>query len=124
MLDYPVGLALLFAPNLFGFAEMGGAAVLVPRIIGVITLVQSIFTRYELGVIKAMPMRMHLMNDYIAGVVLAASPWLFGFYDPANQRLWVPHLVVGLAILLVTAMTERSPRHLHVDDRGHRHAHA
>lgn len=116
-LDYIVGLALLFAPNLFGFAEHGGAAVMVPRIVGIITLVQSIMTRYELGLVKVLPMRMHLMDDYIVGAFLAASPWIFRFYDPANQRLWVPHLVVGLAILVVTAMTEKEPRELHVGDR-------
>jgi hypothetical protein len=115
-LDYIVGLLLLFAPNLLGFANVGGAAVMVPRIVGVIAIVQSIFTRYEMGPIKMLPMRMHLINDYIVGAFLAVSPWLFRFYDPANQRLWVPHLVVGLGILLVTALTEKEPRHLHLTD--------
>jgi hypothetical protein len=122
MLDYPVGLLLLLAPNLFGFAHLDGPAVWVPRVIGVLSLVQSLMTRYELGLIKVLPMRMHLMVDYIAGVLLAASPWLFGFYDPANQNIWVPHVIAGIALFLVTLMTESEPRQ--VVDRHHTPAHA
>lgn len=124
ILDYLAGVALLLAPNLFGFAEVGGAAVWMPRLVGAIAIVQSIFTRYELGLIKALPMRMHLFNDYIVGALLAVSPWLFGFYDPANQRLWVPHLIVGVGILLITSLTQKEPRHIELSERTSRPAHA
>ncbi len=66
--DYLGGIALLLAPNLFGFADVGGAAVMIPRILGVIILLQSICTRYELGLFKLIPMKMHLMNDYVASL--------------------------------------------------------
>ena len=105
VLDYVIGLALLLLPNLFGFADIGGAAVWVPRIVGIIVLLQSLATQYELGVIKLLPMKMHLMNDYIASLVLAASPWLFGFAkQPMN--VWLPHLVFGLAIFGTSLMTK------------------
>ena len=107
--DYIGGLALLAAPNLFGFSEIGGAAVWVPRVLGVIVLLQSICTRYEVGLVKVLPMKMHLMNDYVASLFLAASPWLFGFNDgPSNS--WMPHLVVGILVFVVTLMTEDEPR--------------
>lgn len=122
LLDYPIGLALLFAPNIFGFADVGGAAVWVPRLVGIITLVQSVFTRYELGLVKLLPMRMHLITDYVVGIFLAVSPWLFGFYNELVQRVWLPHLVVGLAIILITAMTEKYPRQVDVTHRGPAHA--
>ena len=102
--DYIGGVALLAAPNIFGFADVGGAAVWVPRIIGAIVLVQSICTRYEVGLIKVIPMKMHLMNDYIASLFLAASPWIFGFNrQPSNA--WMPHLVVGIAVFVLSLMT-------------------
>jgi hypothetical protein len=108
LLDYPVGLALLAAPNLFGFAHADGPAVVIPRIIGALILVQSVVTRYELGLFKLLPMKGHLLNDYLAGALLAASPWIFGFAGgPAN--LWMPHLCVGLFILITTAMTRTQP---------------
>jgi uncharacterized membrane protein YtjA (UPF0391 family) len=107
--DYIGGIALLAAPNIFGFAEVGGAAVWVPRILGVIILLQSLITAYELSIAKMLPMRMHLMNDYIASLFLAASPWLFGFAGgPANQ--WMPHLVVGVGYFFIALMTETAPR--------------
>jgi hypothetical protein len=110
--DYIGGVALLAAPNIFGFADVGGAAVWIPRILGVIILLQSICTRYEVGLIKVLPMKMHLMNDYIASLFLAASPWLFGFADqPSN--VWMPHVVVGVLVFLLTLMTQSEPGTTH-----------
>jgi hypothetical protein len=68
----------------------------------------ALMTRYELGVIKVIPMTVHLTIDYAAGLLLAASPWIFGFADrPPNA--WVPHVIVGLAVILVSAMSQRVP---------------
>src|SRR4051812_12485772 len=90
--DYLVGIILLVAPNIFGFAGVGGPAVFIPRLIGALILIQSLMTRYELGVMKVIPMKTHLTLDYILTIVLALSPWLFGF---ANQpkNVWMPHVV-------------------------------
>ncbi len=102
--DYIGGVALLAAPNIFGFADEGGAAVWVPRLIGLIVLLQSICTRYEVGLVKLIPMRVHLMNDYVASLFLAASPWIFGFSGrPSN--VWMPHVIVGLAVFVLSLMT-------------------
>ena len=107
--DYIGGIALLAAPNLFGFADGPTAAVMIPRIIGVIVLLHSICTLYEVGLIKILPMRVHLMNDYIASLFLAASPWLFGFNDgPSNQ--WMPHVIVGIAVFVLSLMTRTDNR--------------
>lgn len=109
MSDYIAAIALLAAPNIFGFADGPTAAVMIPRILGVVVLLQAIMTNYELGLAKVLPMRMHLMSDYVVGLFLAASPWLFGFADgPKNQ--WMPHLIVGLLVVILTAMTETAPR--------------
>ncbi|HLL60460.1 MAG TPA: SPW repeat protein [Candidatus Nitrosocosmicus sp.] len=105
ILDYATGIALLLAPNLFGFADVGGAAVAIPRILGIMILVQSLMTNYELGVMKMIPMSMHLMVDYVASLFLVASPWLFGFADePAN--VWMPHVIVGLVYFVTSLMTQ------------------
>ena len=47
ILDYVVGLALIVAPYLFGFSDVGGPAVLLPQVLGVGLIVYSIFTNYE-----------------------------------------------------------------------------
>ena len=112
--DYLGAAALLLAPNLFGFADVGGAAVWVPRVVGLVVLLQSLATRYELGVLKVLPMRAHLMNDYVASLFLAASPWLFGFHrQPSN--VWLPHVVVGVAVFVLTLLTQTEPRRVGAD---------
>ena len=42
----------------------------------------------------------------ILGIFLAISPWLFGFAG-ATWNVWVPHLLVGLAFIVVSLFTVR-----------------
>lgn len=104
MLDYGVGLLLLVAPYLFGFAN-GGAAQWVPMILGLGAIAYSALTRYELGVVKLIPMPVHLALDAASGVFLAASPFLFGFSD----QVWVPHVLFGLLEIGASVMTRSTP---------------
>jgi hypothetical protein len=109
ILDYIVGLALLAAPNIFGFAHGPTSAVWIPRILGILILLQAISTDYELGLMKVLRFSMHLTNDYIVGLFLAVSPWLFGF-NKQPQNVWMPHLIVGLFIFVSTLMTNPQAR--------------
>lgn len=102
LLDYLVGLLLIVAPFLFGFAD-GTAAQMVPTILGAGTVVYSLITRYELSLAKIIPYRIHLGIDAAAGIVLLASPWLFGF----AERIWWPHVLVGVVELAVVALSLR-----------------
>lgn len=107
-LDYIVGIALILAPWLFGFMDMGGAAVIIPMVLGAGLILYSLFTRYEWGLIKVLGMPYHLIFDVVASLFLAASPFLFGFYtQPLN--VWVPHVVVGLTVILVVIFSQRQP---------------
>jgi len=76
-IDYAWGLALLATPWLFGFADVP-AAKWVAVVFGVGAILYSMLTAYELGLLKILPMPMHLILDGIGGVVLAESPFLFG----------------------------------------------
>jgi hypothetical protein len=105
ILDYLVGVVLIAAPWLFGFAD-GSAAMWVPIIIGVGAILYAFLTDYELGVIRIIPMNVHLAIDVIGGIVLAVSPWLFGFADV----VWIPHVVVGLIAVGAGLTTERRVR--------------
>lgn len=107
-LDYVVGIALILAPNIFQFAEVGGAAVLIPRVLGVALIVYSLITRYEWGVIKLISMPYHLMIDFLAALFLALSPFLFGFSNK-EPNAWLPHVVVGIAVLLVVVVSKTRP---------------
>lgn len=111
VLDYIVGIALIVAPWLFNFAYVGGAAVIVPIVLGIALILYSLVTRYEWGIpgIKFLPMPYHLVIDFVAAVFLAASPWIFGFASrPPN--VWLPHLVVGIAVVVVVLLSQTQPR--------------
>ena len=111
VLDYVVGIVLIAAPWIFGFAYVGGAAVIVPIVLGIALILYSLVTRYELGIpgIRFLPMPYHLLIDFVAAVFLAASPWIFGFASrPLN--VWLPHLIVAIAVVLVVLVSQTHPR--------------
>ena len=108
ILDYVVGLALIVASYLFGFSDVGGPAVLLPQVLGVGLIVYSIFTNYEWGLVKVLPMSYHLIVDFVAATLLTASPWLFGFSDE-DANAWLPHVVVGVTVILVVLVSQTKP---------------
>lgn len=111
VLDYIVGIALIAAPWIFGFAYVGGAAVIVPIVLGIALILYSLVTRYELGIpgIRFLPMPYHLTIDFIAAAFLAASPWIFGFANnPPN--VWLPHLIVGIVVIVVVLVSQTHPK--------------
>lgn len=110
--DYILGMALLVVP--LAWYEDNRTAALVPMVIGAVTILQSLMTRYELSLAKIIPMPMHLLMDAAAGAILAASPWLFGFYED----IWIPHVVLGVAEIIAAATTKLEPTSLHASDRG------
>ena len=103
VIDYVVGVALIIAPYLFGFADDEPARN-AAWIVGGGSLLSSLFTAYELSIAKIIPYRVHLGLDVAAGIFLAASPWLMNFAD----RIVVPHLVVGLLEIGVALMSRSS----------------
>jgi hypothetical protein len=104
MLDYLLGALLIAAPWLFGFAE-GGAEQWVPVGLGIGVLLYSLFTDYELGVVKKLQMPAHLLLDALGGLFLAVSPWMFGF----DERVWIPHVALGLVEVVTAAITNTVP---------------
>jgi len=109
-LDYLLGLILIAAPWLLGFAQMG-AETWVPVVLGAGVILYSLMTDYELGAVRVLPMAMHIWLDVLGGVLLAASPWLFGFSDVI---VW-PHALFGVLEVGAALMTSRVPsdRRLH-----------
>ena len=108
VLDYLVAIALIFAPLIFGFSDLGGPAVIIPVVLGIGLILYSLFTRYELGAFKLIGMPVHLVFDVVASLFLIASPFLFGFADEAPNA-WVPHIVVGVAVIVVVLFSKPQP---------------
>ena len=102
-----VGAALIVAPWLFGFAEQGGAAVMVPIYVGIFILLSELTTTSPASPLKLIPMRVHIFVDVITGLFLLASPWLFNFAD-LEANAWLPHVIVGVLIVGYALMTRTS----------------
>jgi SPW repeat len=98
-----VGVVLIAAPWLFGFAD-DGPATYMPVALGAGALVYSILTNYEFGVVRLIPFRVHLLLDVLSGAFLAISPWLFGF----SNKVYLPHLIFGLIEIAAGIMTRES----------------
>jgi len=103
-MDYIIGVLLIILPWIVGFAHYG-AETWVPVILGAGVLCYSALTSYEWGLLRVIPMPVHLWLDGAGGLFLAISPWLFGF----AHLVWLPHLIIGLFEIGTALFTERVP---------------
>jgi hypothetical protein len=108
ILDYLMGALLILSPWLFNF-DNGGAETWIPVIVGIVILIQALMTNFEMGVFKTISMATHLRMDFIIGIFLAASPWLFDF----DEYIWEPHVIFGLMALAASLMTRTVPDYIH-----------
>jgi hypothetical protein len=104
-LDYVTGATLIGASQLpplrgrFAGRALGAA--------GAGHLAYSLFTDYELGLVKWIPYKAHLALDAVGALVLAAGPWLLGRDDPVDR--WVPP-AVGVYELSAVALSDPGGR--------------
>ena len=117
ILDYVVGLIFITAPWLFDFSNVA-AATWVMVAAGIIVLLQTIFTDFEVGLVRKIPMRTHLMVDFGLGVILALSPWMFGF----ASMVYMPHLIGGIFAILAALTTHRVPSKAYTTQYAHQRA--
>jgi len=102
-IDYLWVIVMIALPFVLGFDRIIPAAICF-FIAAASTLLLSLFTNYELGIWKRLPMAFHLDMDMVLGLCLAVSPWLFGFHE---QVFW-PHVVLGLFAIVAGLITQRN----------------
>jgi hypothetical protein len=103
LIDYIYSIVLIGVPYALGFSGFG-AAHIVFWCVGFGAIVYSLLTNYRLGLIHLIPFRVHLVLDVLGGLLLLASPWLFGF----AHSLWISPVVFGILELGTVALTNRS----------------
>ena len=103
VIDYLSVGTLLTLPRALGWSEqvtrtLTGAAV------G--TLAYSLLTRYELGLVKALPMKGHLILDGMSGVTMLGAPLMFP--DEDSDVTWT---IAGFGVfeLAASLLTETEP---------------
>jgi len=104
ILDYLVGTLIIAAPWAFGFNKVQ-AAKWTTLSAGSSALLYSLCTNYEMGAFRLLSMNAHLIMDVLSGLLMAASPWLFGF---ANE-VWLPMVVIGAVEVFTALMTKTTP---------------
>lgn len=100
--DYLLGPLIALAPFLVNFRQDGTPSLLC-YIIGAGILGATLATRAELGLVRLVPFRVHLLGDLVGGLFFLVAPWLFGFADDHLARN--TFLAVGALILVATSLT-------------------
>jgi hypothetical protein len=103
IIDYLVGVSLVLAPFVLGFAD-GGNAQWVTIGFGLVAVLYSLLTDYELGLVGLFSYRNHLVVDILFALALIAAPWALAFHE----TVWWPHFAVGVTGLLVVALSWRA----------------
>jgi hypothetical protein len=102
LLDYIVGLLFLCLPSVLGL-ETDEIPAKVFQYLGMLTIAYSLLTRYEHGLVKLLPMKVHLGLDIASGIFLMISPWLFGFAD----QIFIPYTLFGLLEVIAGILTSK-----------------
>ena len=88
-LDYPVALALMGLPFLLGLGSSNPLAFQISVIAGIAAFVLTIFTDHQLGLIRLIPFRIHLLVDLFVGIAFVAAPFLFSFSGMDSLYYWI-----------------------------------
>jgi hypothetical protein len=102
--DYSIGVLLIIAPWLLGFADHA-AATWIPVVLGTALILYSFFTDYELGLVRIISMPVHLALDAAVGILLVLSPWAFTFAGHTG----VPHMVFGVILVGAALLSKTKP---------------
>jgi hypothetical protein len=95
ILDYAVAFVLLL-PWIVSFNNKSPDSILF-FFLGSIIVIYCLMTDYELGIIKLIPMKTHLVFDFVSGLILVLTPLLFEVY---SYYLYWPAMIGAAMILL------------------------
>ena len=104
VIDYVAGGTLYATPALLGLGDVPASARTL-RLASAGAIGSSLMTDYEAGLVKLVPMPVHLTLDVMSGALIAASPWLFGFAGNGSRH-WVPHALMGATEVLIALMSK------------------
>ena len=103
ILDFATVGTLWTLPQLL---RWGGRTKIMLGVAGAGMLGYSLCTRYQYGLVKALPMKTHLLLDYISGATVAALPLLL------RDETFITKLMLaglGLNEITIAALTEPNP---------------
>ena len=104
MLDYFFAFVMIATPTIGRFAN-NKAAVVIFIILGLLMVVNSLFTKYEHGPFPTLTMKNHLKIDMAIGGLLVVCPWLTGG-DGMIMGTVTGLLIIATALLSEEAVPE------------------
>ena len=100
-IDYATAVALILAPFIILPAGAPAMAKYLSVAAGVGLIIYSLITDYSVSARKAIPFKMHLLLDFVAGIVFVAAPFVLGFVGITK----IYYLIMGLAVIVVVLTT-------------------
>ena len=102
ILDYVSAIVLILVPGVLAFDEISPFVYWLSVIAGCVLILYSLMTDYEFSIGMFIPLRIHLVLDFSAGILFILWPFIFDFTGLAMAY----YLVMGFGILLVVALTQ------------------
>jgi hypothetical protein len=100
LLEYGIGVLLIASSSLFSFDSTPRA---VGILLGAAVLVLAAVSDLPTALIRRLPIDSHVVIDYVVGILLIASPFIFGFSDDEGALAFF--ILLGLGYLVLTAVT-------------------
>lgn len=99
-LDYPVAIALIGLPFLLGLGSSNPLAFQLSLATGIAAFILTVLTDHQLGLIKVLSYKFHLIVDFAVGVVFVLAPFIFSFEGIDAYYYWLN----GGTVLFVVSM--------------------
>lgn len=96
LLDYVTVVAFALAPSVLGLA---GLPRTISYLLAVVHLLLTLVTRFPLGVLRLVPLKLHGGIELVVSIVLILLPWILGFSaSPVAKWFYVGAGVVILCV--------------------------
>jgi hypothetical protein len=97
--DYSVGFIVVGFPFYYGLTGASRATFVA---LGLFVIVYSLLTDYELGLVRVLRIRFHLLLDALFGLAMLAAPTVLRLPDDGR----IPVYVIGVLSLLLSLTTK------------------
>lgn len=108
IVDYLIAVMLIALPWLCNVWPVSMSLAVLPIVAGIILLIYSICTYYEVGIFKLMGMWTHVTLDAVLGMIIMALPLFYGMIG-LRLLLWVPYLAIGLVMVISSIISKTAP---------------
>lgn len=110
ILEYVFGILTAILPWILGFTGINIETYTLVAAGAAIILI-SLFTNYKYSLVKVIAFNANLTLEIITGILLAASPWIFGF----STEKFIPHVIMGALLILFSLMSRKFVNYISYD---------